>query len=151
VLETVPLPVPILATVSAALTVNVAVALRSALMTNVQVGEVPLQAPLQPVNVEPVAGVAVSVTVVPLARPTSQVVPQLMPAGLLATLPPPVPAVATSSTGSNAKVAVTDFAALITTVQVADAPVQAPLHPVKLEPAAATAESVTLAPFVKVN
>ena len=34
-------------------------------------------------------------------------------------------------------------------MQVAEAPAQAPLQPVKLEPAAATAVSVTVAPFVK--
>ena len=46
-------------------------------------------------------------------------------------------------------VAVTDRATSSVTVQVADDPVHAPLQPVKLEPAAATAVSVTDAPFVK--
>lgn len=48
-------------------------------------------APLQPVNVEPLAGVAVNVTVVPLAYDAKQVLPQLIPAGLLVTVPLPVP------------------------------------------------------------
>jgi hypothetical protein len=54
---------------------------------------VPLQAPDQPTNVEPVLGVAVSVTNVPLAKPALHVVPQLMPEGLLVTAPEPVPVV----------------------------------------------------------
>ena len=56
-----------------------------------------MQAPLQPVKLEPAAGVAVSVTVVPLAKSVAQVAPQAMPAGELATEPFPVPALATVS------------------------------------------------------
>jgi hypothetical protein len=47
--------------------------------------------PLQPAKVEPEAGVAVSVTVVPLLNAAEQVLPQLIPAGLLVTVPFPVP------------------------------------------------------------
>ena len=43
--------------------------------------------PLQPVKVEPAAGVAVRVTVVPLAKLAEQVAPQVMPAGALVTEP----------------------------------------------------------------
>jgi hypothetical protein len=43
-------------------------------------------APLHPVNVDPEAGAAVRVTV-PLANVAEQAVPQLIPAGLLVTLP----------------------------------------------------------------
>ena len=46
----------------------------------------------QPANVEPAPGVAVSVTDVPLANVALHVVPQLMPEGLLVTVPAPVPA-----------------------------------------------------------
>ena len=66
---TVPAPVPSLATVSAKLAVvllNVAVTLRAAVIDTVQV-PVPVHAPLQPANVEPLAAAAVSVTDVPLA------------------------------------------------------------------------------------
>ena len=51
---------------------------------------VPLQAPDQPANVELAPGVAVSVIAVPLAKLAVHVVPQLIPAGLLVTVPAPV-------------------------------------------------------------
>jgi hypothetical protein len=47
--------------------------------------------PLQPVKVEPPAGVAVKVTALPLANAAEHVVPQEIPAGLLVTVPVPVP------------------------------------------------------------
>ena len=53
--------------------------------------------PLQPLNVEPPSGAAVSVTAVPWANVAAQVGPQLMPAGDDAIAPPPVPAVVTVS------------------------------------------------------
>ena len=53
---------------------------------------VPLHAPLHPANAEPAAGVAVSCTDVPEAKFALHVVPQLIPAGLLVTVPEPVPA-----------------------------------------------------------
>jgi hypothetical protein len=53
---------------------------------------VPLQAPLQPVKAEFAAGVAVSVNCVPLLKLALQVVPQLIPAGLLTMVPEPLPA-----------------------------------------------------------
>ena len=51
--------------------------------------------PLQPPKVEPEAGVAVRVTMVPLLKFAEQVLPQLMPAGELVTVPVPVPALTT--------------------------------------------------------
>jgi hypothetical protein len=56
---------------------------------------VPLQAPLQPVKVEPLAGLALSATAVPAAKLALQADPQLIPLGLLVTVPLPVPALAT--------------------------------------------------------
>ncbi len=65
-LVTVPLPVPASVTVRAnCVAVNVAVTLCAWLIVTWQL-PVPVQAPLQPANVEPLAGVAVSVTRVPL-------------------------------------------------------------------------------------
>jgi hypothetical protein len=67
-LVTVPDPEPDLTTESVRCTrPNVAVTLRAAVMATVQVVEVPEQAPLQPVNVDPAAAAAVSVTEVPLS------------------------------------------------------------------------------------
>ena len=54
---------------------------------------VPLHAPLQPVNVEPAAGVAVRVTAVPLVTDSTQSAPQLMPGP--ETVPVPAPALVT--------------------------------------------------------
>jgi hypothetical protein len=58
---------------------------------------VPVQAPDQPANVEPVLGVAVSVTDVPLAKLALHVDPQLMPEGLLVMVPVPAPLLCTVS------------------------------------------------------
>ena len=66
-LVTVPLPVPALLTVSAKVCgVKVAVTVVAALMLTVQ-APVPVHAPVQPLKVEPAAGVAVNVTAVALA------------------------------------------------------------------------------------
>ena len=95
-LVTVPPPVPAFVTVTwSGSSVNVAVTERAALIETVQVTEAPLQAPLQPVKLEPAAATAVSVTVAPFVKSLSQVMPQSMPAGLLVTEPLPVPAFAT--------------------------------------------------------
>ena len=50
---------------------------------------VPLQAPLQPANVEPESGAAVKLTTVPLAKLAEHVVPQEIPEGVLVTVPVP--------------------------------------------------------------
>jgi hypothetical protein len=66
---TVPAPVPDFVTLSAKLVVellNVAVTARAAVIETVQL-LVPVQAPLQPANVEPLAAAAVSVTEAPPA------------------------------------------------------------------------------------
>jgi len=70
---------------------NVAVTDLAAFMVTEQ-APVPLQAPLQPPKLEPATGVAVSMTVVPLLKFAEHVPGQLIPAGLLLTLPLPVPA-----------------------------------------------------------
>lgn len=59
-------------------------------MLNAQL-PVPEQAPLQPLNVEPDAGVAVMVTLVPWLNVDEHVLPQSMPAGVDVTVPVPAP------------------------------------------------------------
>ena len=65
-----------------------------ALMLNAQ-PPVPEQAPLQPLKVEPDAGVAVMVTLVPWLKLDEHVLPQLMPAGVDVTVPEPAPVLVT--------------------------------------------------------
>jgi hypothetical protein len=107
---------------------------------------VPEQAPLQLAKTEPAAAVAVRVTV-PGGTDCEQVAPQLMPAGLLVTVPEPVPFFVTVKvTGVAVKVAVTEAAAVTAHVPV---PEHAPLQPAKVEPAAGAAVRVTTVGGVK--
>jgi hypothetical protein len=68
---------------------NVAVA--DVLVVRVQ-EPIPEQPPLHPENLEPASAMGVSVAVVPLIKFAEQVLLQLMPAGLLVTVPLPLPA-----------------------------------------------------------
>jgi hypothetical protein len=70
---------------------KVAVTLLAAFITNEQEVPVPLHAPLKPAKVEPAAGVAVSMTLVPRAKGALQAVPQLIPLGTEVTVPLPLP------------------------------------------------------------
>ena len=126
---------------------NVAVTLRAWLIVTTQL-PAPVQAPLQPVKIAPLAAVATSVTLVPLATLALQFAPQSMvPAGFEATEPVPDPALLTVSgkVGGGSKVAVTVLAWLMVNVQPA-VPEQAPLHPAKMELPAGVAASVTEVP-----
>ena len=69
---------------------NVAVTERAAFMLTTQL-TVPMQAPLHPAKTEPVAGAAVRVTFVLGGKDTVHAALQFSPAGLLTTLPLPVP------------------------------------------------------------
>ena len=65
---TAPVPAPATVTVKVNCdTLNVAVQLRAASIVTLAVCELPLQAPLQPANVDPLAGAADSVTSVPVS------------------------------------------------------------------------------------
>ena len=87
---------------------KVAVTVFAALIVTVHL-PVPVHAPLHPLNTDPEAAEAVSVTTVPLAKFALQVVPQLIPEGVLATVPLPVPALVTVKRKFAAlNVAVTD-------------------------------------------
>jgi hypothetical protein len=95
-LVTVPLPVPALVTVRvklcevSKLKVAVTVVLAVTVMTHVPVPEQP--PPLHPAKTEPLAALGVRVTEVPLLKEAEHVLAQLIPAGLLVTVPAPVPA-----------------------------------------------------------
>jgi hypothetical protein len=109
--------------------------------------DVPLQAPDHPAKLEPVDGVAVSVTAVPLLNPALHVVPQLIPEGLLVTTPVPVPAKVTASTDwvvtvNCAMTAVWEVS--VTTHELI--PEHAPDQPVNVDPDAGVAVRVTLVP-----
>jgi hypothetical protein len=112
---------------------------------------VPLQAPLQPANVEPESGTAVKLTTVPLAKLAEHVVPQEIPEGVLVTVPVPAPLLATvrvKGPGFAVKFALTDFAASMVTLQ-APIPLQAPLQPANVKPESGTAVKLTTVPLAK--
>ena len=116
--------------------------------THVPVPEQP--PPVQPLKVEPAAGVAVSVTAAPLVKLAEQVAPQVIPAGALVTVPLPVPAGVTVRVKvCSVKVAVTVVAPETVTTHVPVPEHPPPLQPVKVEPAAGVAVSVTAVPLAK--
>jgi hypothetical protein len=153
-LVTVPVPVPALVTVriTLLLTLKVAVTASAALIVTEQV-PVPVQpSPLQPANVDPVAAAAVSTTTCPLVKLAEHVAPQLIPAGLLVTVPVPVPALRTVRVSllpvlKDAVTVTSDVT--IGTTHVGGfvwglAGTQFALNPANVDPAAAVAVSVTL-------
>jgi hypothetical protein len=98
---------------------------------------VPVHAPDQLPKVLPLAGVSLSVTAVPGAKFALQVLEvalgeseQLIPAGLLVTVPVPPPAAATVNSSPALKVAATVAAAVMVTLHVL-VPEQLPLQPPK--------------------
>lgn len=138
-------PVPETLTVSGYAGLNVAATAIAALTVTEQV-PVPEHAPLHPLNVELAPAEAVSVTCVPSSKLAEHVDGQLIPAGLLVTVP--VPETVTVSLCVGLKVAVTALAAITVTLQ-ARVPEQAPLHPPNVELAPGEAVSVTCVPRAK--
>jgi hypothetical protein len=113
---------------------------------------VPAQSPPQPANTQPLAGVAVSVTLVPnpnvalhVSDAALLVIVQLTPAGADVTLPDPVPVTAMLGVMAVNR-AVTVWALLSVTVHV-PVPEQAPLQPVNVLPALGAAVSLTSVPL----
>jgi hypothetical protein len=119
-------------------------------IVTVQVGALPVQAPVQPVKDAPGAGVAVNVIAEFAGRVAlhpAAPLPQLIPPPLTVPLPvteterstdvPPPPPVVND--------AVTDLAAVICTVQVGIVPLHDPAQPEKVAPVAGVAVSVTVA------
>lgn len=93
VLVTLPVPLPVLLKVTTRVLVaalKLAVTLLAASMVTVH-EPVPVQAPDQPAKVLPAAACAVKVTGVLAAKLAEHVLPQLIPAGLLVTVPLPAP------------------------------------------------------------
>ena len=130
---------------------KVAVADFAALIKTEQVVELPLHAPLQPLKLPPDPAAAVRVTLVLTAYTSEQSEPQLMPVGLLVTVPLEDPVTVVSSVNVSLlrlKVAVTVVSALTVTVQF-PVPLQPPpLQPEKTEPLAALAVKVTELPLL---
>jgi hypothetical protein len=145
---TAPAPFPARTTVSAWSGTKVAVAVRAALIVTEQVSEVPLQALDHDQNAEPADGAAVSVTTVPSAKLALHVAPQAICVacvGLLVdvTVPAPVPVFVTVRARRRRNSALTLRTCDIVTEHVPEALAHAPVHPVKTEPDAAVAVSVT--------
>src|SRR5262245_59271312 len=92
---TVPAPVPVLVTARVKVcSVKVAVQdLEASIVTTQR--PVPVQAPVQPVKVAPVAGAAISATIVAGLYVPTQSSPQSIPGGTDKTLPEPPPFLAT--------------------------------------------------------
>lgn len=147
VMVPVPLPAIVMPSTWVVGTAKLAVTAVAAAIVTTQV-PVPVQPPLQPAKTEPAAGVAVSVTVLPAEYEAEQALPQLIPAGLLAMDPRPVPATVTlSGKVWSANVALTLVAAVTDTVQASVPEQPPPLQPVKLEFAVGVAVSVTEEPL----
>jgi hypothetical protein len=125
-------------------TTKVAVTVAGAVIATVQ-GSMPVQPPPDhPANVEPApVGLAVRSTLESRGKGAEQVAPQSMPAGSEATVPSPFPTLLRLTVSLGAKVAVTDFAAVIATSQGLVSPVQSPDHPVKIQPLSGVAVRAT--------
>ena len=123
---------------------KLAVTAFAAVMVTLQVPIPEHPLPLQPANLEFADGEAAKVTTVLLPKDAKQVEPQVMPAGLLVTVPLPAPVLLTvNAYVINAKLAVTAFAAFIVTLQVPIPEHPLPLQPVNVEPVDAAAVKVT--------
>jgi hypothetical protein len=149
-LVTVPDPMPFFCTVrfdELDPVVKVAVTDGLPTMTTTHVEPLPLQpAPLNPLNAEPLAGAAESVTVMPVAKSAAHVPGHEIPVGLLVTIPIPFPPKVTVSRLveiGTSKRAVT--VASPVTLQ-GPVPEQAPPHPTNAEPGAAAAFKDTTTP-----
>lgn len=100
----------------------------------------------QPAKTEPEEGVAVKVTTVPLLRVFVQVVPQVIPEGLLVTVPKPERAtVSVYVVVIGLNTAVQLMSALTVTIPVPQALL--PVQPANVDPLAATAIRVTAVPL----
>ena len=129
-LFTVPVPNPVTVMIKGCTKSNSAPTVTGEFTVRVH-GAIPAQkAEFHPANPDPPAGFAVSVTEVPFLKVKPQVLPQSIPAGVLVTLPLPLPEGATVSAAFcpgviGAKLAVTELSPFKVTLQPA-VPEQAP-------------------------
>ena len=115
-------------------------------ITSWQLELLPLQAPLKPEKLYPVAATAVRVTLVPALKLAEQVLGQFIPGGWLVTVPlPDTETVSWPAAGVN--VADTDWLPAITSWQAE--PLHAPPKAEKLYPDAGDAVRVTVVPALK--
>jgi hypothetical protein len=146
VLVTVPLPFPVFVIVKVlgAAVLNVAVQLRAADI--VRLPSLQSASPVQPENAEPAEGVAVSATVSPAAKGALHVAPQLIPAGLLVTVPLPVPAFAMVNVLGAAVLNVAVQLRLADSVTLPSLQSASPVQPANVDPAVGVAVNVTTCP-----
>ena len=104
---------------------------------------VPVQPPLQPANAKPTSGVAFSVTAVPATKLEEQPVPQLMPEGVLVTVPL---LVFETERLSVLRVNVAVQVLLASTVTEPSTQSACPVHALNLELAAGFGVKVTICP-----
>jgi hypothetical protein len=148
--ETAPRPTTLIVSVPGApAAVKVAETLRAAVMLTEHVAPVPLQEPPQPPNLAPLAGVALSVMVVPelnVALHALAPFPQLIEAP--ATRPGPETDTFSGKVPDDPplNVAIAFFDASNVSEQVVPVPAQAPLQPVKVAPAAGVAVRFAVEP-----
>jgi|SRR5690242_1384315 hypothetical protein len=107
----------------------------------------PLQAPLKPEKLNPAAGAALRLTAVPGGKLAAQLEGQLIPAGVLVTVPLPESATVNWAAGTAVNVAETVWLLESTILQ--DEPVHAPAKPAKLKPDAGAGVMVTVVPGAK--
>jgi hypothetical protein len=111
----------------------------------------PPQAPPQLLNTEPPIGSVKRVTCDPWAKFAMHVDPQLIPGGVLPTMPVPLPVTLTDKLTAGAKVAVADVAPFIVTAQILPAlNWQAPPQLAKTQPVAGVAVNITSVPTLYV-
>jgi hypothetical protein len=147
-----PAPVPAVFTVSAYVVGwNVAVTVFADAIVTVQVGPFAVVHPVQLFRIEVAPGVAVRVTVAPLAmaavQPAVDPVVQAMPGPVTVPAPPDAAAFTVSMNVLGWNVAMTVFADVIVTVQIAPFVVVHPVQLLNSDVAFGTAVSVIVAPF----
>src|SRR5690348_6122521 len=106
---------------------------------------------LHPVKIDPVSGLTVSLTLLPVAKSATQLEPQSMPFGILAIRPVPVPVFCivrreAFTGGLNVAVTVRFWSMLMLHAPV---PPQAPPQPAKVEPLLGAAAKLTAVPGIK--